>query len=170
MTAEYGDSAGDEVAVPLAIADIFLALVGVVIMMLLALVPALHAPGSLAAPPPLEIWRAELAVGGAQPAVLVAEEDGLRLVSQVDRLVPLDAILDDSELAAGLRAASAEPGGILLVIRSEGQEAAFLFSALAGGLGLETVHHLRLDTGCAYLLDQQLARRCRASAPAGAAR
>lgn len=168
MSGEPGDPAGEAVSLPATMADIFLALVGVVVIMLLALVPAIRTPGGLAPPPPFEVWRAGLTLDGGTPAVLLAEADGLRLIGPEERLVPLDAVLDDPDVARALEAASARGDGVLLVIRPEGQEAAFQFTALAGRLGLDGVHHLRLDHACGYVLDPALATDCRRSPPAGA--
>jgi hypothetical protein len=141
-------------SLPATMAEIFLALVAVVIMMLLALLPAIRTPGALAPSPPFEVWNADLRIEGRSPIVAVADAQGLRLAAPDGRVVALDAILDDAPLAAGLGQAGKEGRDILLVIRPQGQEAAFLFSALAGSLDIGGVYQLRVDAGFDYIRDR----------------
>jgi hypothetical protein len=146
-------------SLPATMAEIFLALVAVVIMMLLALSPAIRTPGALAPSPPFEVWNADLRIEGRIPTVLVAEAQGLRLAASAQTAVALDAILDDKALDDALRQAAKEGRDILLVIRPQGQEAAFLFSALANGLGIGGIYQLRVDADFGYLTDREMFAR-----------
>lgn len=161
MPLEQKDFADGSASLPATMADIFLALVGVVIIMLLSLIPAIRTPGGLEMLTPFEVWRSDIRFDGTRSEIVVAEEDGLRVPGDRERLVELDMILEDQDLARRLSTASEEGENILMVVLPEGQEAAFLLEALAGQLDLEALHHLRIDHACGYLRDQQLARICR---------
>jgi len=138
---------------PATMADIFLALVGVVVIVLLSLAPAIRAPGALAAPPSINDTLSNVLIDGAPPLVLMAEKTGLRLREHPDRMVPLDDIRADPGLAATLRKAVADRTWVLLAIAPDGQEAAFLLEGLAGDLGLPSFYQLRLDAACGYVID-----------------
>lgn len=167
---EMDPSENELSSLPATMAEIFLALVAVVIMMLLALLPAIRMPGALAPSPPLEVWNADLRIHGRTATVFVAEAQGLRRGETAETVVALDAILDEEPLAAVLRQAVAEQRDILLVIRPKGQEAAFLFAALASHLGVDGMYQLRVDAGCDYLSDDDLLARCLTGTPEGDAR
>lgn len=154
------DASEDELSsLPATMAEIFLALVAVVIMMLLALLPAIRTPGALAGSPPFEVWNEDLQIDGRTPTVLVAEARGLQLVAPAQSTVALDAILDDQSLADALHRAAEAGRDILLVIRPQGQEAAFLFAALASELEISGIYQLRVDAGFDYLSDRGLLAR-----------
>jgi len=164
---DYG-IAGDEggLQLPASMADIFLALVAVIIMMLIWLVPAIHAPAMLApAAPAREIWRADIRIDGRRPAVFVAEADGLRLAGPAEHVVPLAGLLGDAGLASALSAARQAGEDVLLVIAPQGHEAAFLFSAAANAAGIAEVVQLRLDEECGFVTAPAKARLCRGEAP-----
>lgn len=147
-------------SLPATMAEIFLALVGVVVIMLLALLPSIREPGALAAGGPLDLRGAELRIDGRKPKILIADAKGLRLAGSGERPVEIDAILDDEALSHVLEAVAADRDDLLLVIQPSGQEAAFLFDALAGKLGVRTVFQLRVDTACDYTLSPERLAAC----------
>ena len=153
---------------PGSMADIFLALVAVVILMLLSLLPAIRTPGGLAQRPAVEADWSNVVIEGRSPAIYVAEATGIRVADDDTRVGP-DDILQDRGLAERLRAA-ARDRSILLVIEPEGQESAFLFSSLAGSLGVGRFYQLRVDAQCAHVRDAALARTCRAASAGEPAR
>lgn len=166
MTPNPLDQDGGPLDLPGSMADIFLALVAVVILILLSLLPAIQKPGGLAPQPAAEPDWGNVVIDGKAPALYVAESADIRVIENETR-VGLNDILQDQGLSEGLRAA-AQGRSILLVIEPEGQESAFLFSSLAGSLGVGQFYQLRVDAQCAYMNDATLARICR-SAKAGAA-
>jgi hypothetical protein len=115
------------------------------VFLLLAMTLLAQAPPAIA---PAAASDAILAVGG-----------GIRLGSS-GRLVPLDAIPDDPELAAWLvrLRGSAEPPVVL--VAPDGLEAAFLFDNAAGAAGLLRMATLRLRTGCAEAPEGPLRALC----------
>lgn len=149
---------------PASMADIFLALVAVVILMLLSLLPAIRAPGGLAAPQAaLGSWD-NVAIDGEKPAIYVAASTGIERVGDKTQ-TGLNDILQNQPLSSGLQTA-AQRGSILLVVQPDGQESAFLFASLMGSLGLAEFYQLRVDADCAYVRDPKLAGPCRHSAEA----
>ncbi len=144
---------------PASMADIFLALVAVVILMLLSLLSAIQKPGGLTAPQAAEMHWKEVVIDGAKPAVYIASGADLQVVDD-DTRIGLDDVLQSEALSNGLREA-AENRRILLVIEPDGQESAFLFASLMGSLGVDQFHQLRVDSGCAYMRDAKIAGGCR---------
>lgn len=138
--------------VPASMADLFFALIAVVVIMLLALAPAIRSPEALAAGRQAP-WRADLRVGGQEPLVLAAERDGLRTVGEGERLVPLDAIFADAGLKERLNDARSKRQPILLFVTPEGGETVFLLDALAASLGVTAVDQVRLDRECRFLAE-----------------
>lgn len=144
---------------PASMADIFLALVAVVILMLLSLLPAIQKPGGLTAPQTAEMHWKEVVIDGLKPAVYIATGADLQAVDD-DTRVGLDDVLQNQTLSNSLKAA-AENRSILLVIEPDGQESAFLFASLMGSLGVDQFHQLRVDSACVYMRDTQRAGGCR---------
>ena len=156
------DDAGNEfTSLPGTMAEVFFALIAVVIMMLLALVPAIRNPDALAAPPVFKAAEADIRIGAEKPEKFVAGAEGLTTGRPKARTLALDRVLDDRGLEDALRAAARENRKILLVVERRGEEAAFLFDALASRAGIRSVYQLRVDAGCAYLLGTGLSMRCR---------
>ncbi|WAJ30497.1 hypothetical protein [Antarcticirhabdus aurantiaca] len=158
-----GDEADDALdGLPATMADLFLALVAVVVLMLLSLLPAIATPGALAPDGAEEPWRTGQArLDGGTPAIIVAEAGGLRLADAAvpgadpvsdrsgGRLVPLDALFSDADLAARLEDVARAQTPVLFVVEPDGGEAAFLFDALASRAGLATYAQMRLGSDCA---------------------
>ncbi|WP_378941123.1 hypothetical protein [Mesorhizobium sp. ANAO-SY3R2] len=163
MSHHQSDHDSGPLDLPASMADIFLALVAVVILMLLSLLPAIRTPGGLASPQAAELNWSNVVIEGKTPALYVAADTNI-LVVENDARIGLDEILRNRDLSEGLRAA-AQSGNILLVIQPEGQESAFLFSSLAGSLGVDHFYQLRIDAGCTYVRDAVLARSCRGARP-----
>ncbi len=162
------DRHGDDGAtiLPTSMADLFLALVAVVVIMLLSMAPAIRHPDLLKASAPAELWQMDLRIAGERPIVLAARADGLLVAGDGEMQVPLDRILDDQALAGRIGAGREAGREILLIVEPEGGEAAFLFSALAGGLGLQEFTQLRIDSGCDFALADDLRSLCRRGAVA----
>ena len=138
----------DVTGLPATMSDIFFSLVAVVIVMLLSLAPAIRMPGALATQK-ADVRVSPILVGDRPAVVFVAEAGGLR-IGQQGQLVALDAMLGDTALAQSLSATEAD---VLLVVAEGGQEAAFLFTSLAGTAGIDSILQLRLDPGCRYVAD-----------------
>ncbi|MGQ3214502.1 MAG: hypothetical protein ACT6U0_16495 [Shinella sp.] len=149
---------------PASMADIFLALVAVVILMLLSLLPALQKPGGLATQRPSALSWNEIVIDGEKPAVYVAVGAGIE-VADTETRIGLDDVLQNQALLDGLRTAAQERS-ILLVVQPDGQESAFLFASLMGTLSAAEFYQLRVDSGCIYVLDPKRADLCRSSAGA----
>jgi hypothetical protein len=166
MTPHQFDGDGGPLDLPGAMADIFLALVAVVILMLLSLLPAIRTPGGLAQRLTVAADWSNVVIEGTSPAIYIAEAAGIHIAGDDTRVGP-DDILQDRSLAEGLRAA-ARDRSILLVITPQGQESAFLIASLAGSLGIGQFYQLRVDAQCAHVRDTALAPTCsaaRAGAP-----
>ena len=166
MTPHRLDQDGGPLDLPGSMADIFLALVAVVILMLLSLLPAILKPGGLAQRQAGEPDWSNIVIDGKTPALYIAAGTDIRVV-EGEKRVGLNDILQDQGLSEGLRAV-ARDRSILLVIEPEGQESAFLFSSLAGSIGVGRFYQLRVDAQCAYMSDATLARICH-TASTGAA-
>lgn len=138
----------DVTGLPATMSDIFFSLVAVVIVILLSLAPALRLPGALASQKS-DVLTSHILVDGVPPLVFVAEGGGLR-IGQEGTLVPVDGILADAGLRQALDAADTD---ILLIVAEAGQEAAFLFTSLAGTAGVGSIRQLRLDPGCRHIAD-----------------
>lgn len=138
---------------PATMADTFLALVGVVIIVLLSLAPAIQHPAALAGDPTIDEQLSAVTIDGDKPLTLLAEKAGLRISGQGGRLVPLDTVRDDVGLADMLRSAGAERQRLLLAIAPDGEETAFVFETLASALGIGSFDQLRLDQACSYVID-----------------
>ena len=136
-------------ALPATMGDIFFSLVAVVIIVLLSLAPLIHMPGALATQK-ADLLSSTILVEGEPSLVFVAEAGGLRVRQDGDRLVPLDAILEDATIAQTLRATDKD---VLLIIEEDGQEAAFLFDSLASAQGVASVRQLRVDPQCRHVAD-----------------
>ena len=149
---------------PASMADIFLALVAVVILMLLSLLPAIRAPGGLAAPQTTAGSWDKVVIDGEKPAIYVAAGAGIERIGDKTQ-TSLDDILQNQPLSSDLQTA-AQNGSILLVVQPDGQESAFLFASLMGSLGLVEFYQLRVDADCAYVRDPKLAAPCRHSVEA----
>ena len=161
MRADRSEAPAIAITLPATMADIFLALVGVVVIMLLALVPAVRTPGGLQALVPTPVWHSPLLVQGRPAQVFVAERRGLRIGAGDERLVRLDELLDDRRLSERLGELAARDEATILVILPDGHEATFLFGALAGRLELDRIYHLRISADCAHIRDAALTRQCR---------
>lgn len=143
-------------------ADIFLALVGVVVLMLLTLVPALRSDTMLAPSSPFETYQYDWLAKQAFSLLVFATDRGVSVTAgEQTRDVPLDGIFTDVPLSE-LIGATLDPAARtpLLAIEPDGQEAAFLFTALAGSLGLQSLRQVRLDAGCGHVLDALLRKAC----------
>lgn len=136
-------------ALPATMSDIFFSLVAVVIVILLSLAPAIRMPGALATQK-ANLLSSPILVEDEPSLVFIAEAGGLRVQQDGERLVPLDAVLDDAALAQSLRAAGAS---VILIVEEDGQEAAFLFNSLAGAQGIASIRQLRLDPQCRHIAD-----------------
>lgn len=163
---DYGLGGDGEARLPASIADIFLALVAVVIMMLIWLAPAIRAPSMLAPAQALDIKRADIRIEGREPAVFIAERGGLRVIAPEERLVPLDALLGDAGLSQAVVTAQQAGADVLLMVEPDGQEASFLFAALASAAGATEFLQLRLDARCGFVAEAARARLCRGVAVA----
>lgn len=141
-------------SLPATMADIFLALVGVVIIILLSLAPAIRTPSALAAPQPVDRLLSSVTINGEAPLALLADGSGLAIEGHTGRRISLDGIRDDAELAAALQSAKAAGKPILLAIAADGQEAAFVFEGLASSLNVPDLYQLRLDGSCGYVTDR----------------
>ncbi|MBC8129913.1 MAG: hypothetical protein H7Y08_06285 [Rhizobiaceae bacterium] len=159
--------AGDPSGLQSSMADLFFALVGVVVFLLITLLPAIQAKNPAAAMPD-DLWAVEMTLGAEPAFVAVAGADGLRLPADGNRTVALGAVLDDPALASTLSALVAGGRNILLVIEPDGSEAAFLFEALTGAVGVADIHQVRMDTACDFARDIALRRACLASRRRGA--
>jgi hypothetical protein len=159
---------GDDLlgGLPASMADTFLALVGVVIIMLLSLAPALR--GNPALPPEAGSEAAASESAGGTLA-FVAEADSLRVAGKEGTATPLAAILGSAALADTLRDAAAGGRGVLLLIEPHGQEAAFLFGALAHWAGIGRIRQVRLSGPCGETGIAAVARMC-GGGPAGTER
>jgi hypothetical protein len=158
--ADEAYAGGDDGAgVPASMADLFFTLIAVVVLMLLALVPAIRTPGALN-PQKEAPWRAELEVDGRRPLVAVAERGGLRLTGEGERLVPLGTMLDDAALREALRPAVSGARPLLLLVTPEGGEAAFLFDALAARVGIAGLDQVRISRNCSFVADPSFRRFC----------
>jgi len=153
MTDEIGADESGVPDLPATIADVFLALVGVVVIMLLALAPLIRTPAALAGGRSIDETLAAITIDGARPLSLLADASGLGIEGQAARRVPLDRMRDDAGLAAALREAVAKGQPVLLAIAPDGQEAAFVFESLASGLGVGDYYQLRVDAACDYAID-----------------
>jgi hypothetical protein len=140
-------------------AEMFLALVGVVVIMLLALLPAIREPGALTAGGLLDLGS-QLRIDGQKPEILIADAKGLRFAESSERPVEIDAILDDEALSHVLKSTAATGRNLLLVIQPNGQEAAFLFGALSGRLGIPNVFQVRVDAACDYTSSRESLTAC----------
>ncbi|MDC9823030.1 hypothetical protein PRN20_04740 [Devosia sp. ZB163] len=136
-------------ALPATMSDILFSLVAVVIVVLLSLAPAIRTPGALASQKS-DLLTSPILVESEPALVFVAEAAGLRIGQGEERLVPLDAILTDADLAQALRESNEE---VLLLVADDGQEAAFLFNSLAGAHGIASIRQLRLDPKCRHIAD-----------------
>lgn len=163
-----GADEADDGRLPASMADLFFALVAVVIFMLIALTPALRQAAP--APPltPAEIWRSDIRLDGRRPRIVLADPAGLSVPGEPERRVALSAIPDDPGLARALTDPVARAGGILLVVDAGGEEAAFLFDALAGSLGIGRIDQVRAGAGCGFVRNAALRQRCRPAPPAEA--
>lgn len=143
---------------PASMADIFLALVAVVILMLLTLLPAIRKPGELGSPQTADLSWHRVVIDGEKPAVYVAAGAFLQ-VGAGDVRVELDDILQNQALSNDLQTAS-QNRSILLVVEPDGQESAFLFASLMGSLGIGQFYQLRVEASCAHIRDSRLAGLC----------
>lgn len=159
---------GDDLlgGLPASMADTFLALVGVVIIMLLSLAPALRGNPAPASEAGSEA-SAPQSVGGT--LAFVAEADSLRVAGKEGTATPLAAILGSPALAGALRDAAAGGRSVLLLIEPQGQEAAFLFGALAYRAGIGRIRQVRLSGPCGETGIAAVALMC-GGGPAGAER
>ena len=153
------DLENDVSSPPATMAEVFFALIAVVIIMLLALLPAIRKPEALAAPAGAGQAGTDLRIHGSKPDEFVAEEDGLRFAKRPP--VALDRMLGDEALRAALESASKAGRDVLLVVRPRGREAAFLFDAVAHRAGVSSIYQLRVDAGCAYVADRDRLAGCR---------
>jgi hypothetical protein len=149
---------------PASMADIFLALVAVVILMLLSLLPVIRKPGGLAAPQTVARTWDEVVIDGEKPAIYVAAGAGIEMADNKTR-IGLDDILQNQTLSHDLQTTQ-QGRSILLVIQPDGQESAFLFASLVGTLGVGEFYQLRMDPDCAYVRDTKRADLCPAEAAA----
>ncbi len=136
-------------SLPASMADIFLALVGVVVIMLLSLAPALE--DSRAPAPHFDVGEA---------AAFVAEDQGLRVAGGTASTTPLAAIVGSRALADALRAAAGDGRDVVLLIEPQGHEAAFLFGALAYRAGIGRIRQIRLAEPCGRAGDAAVTRLC----------
>lgn len=143
---------------PATVAEVFLALVGVVMLMLFALAPSVRAsaPEGPAAASSREQPRQRLLIDGQEPELLIAEAGGLRVEGAGGGLIALDRIAGDEALGARLRQATSESRPLLLVIEPDGQEAAFLFPAAASAAGVTQVRQLRVTAACPRSADSPI--------------
>lgn len=163
---ESPEEEGQDAGVPASMADLFFTLIAVVVLMLLALLPAIRTPGALA-PQRESPWQARLTVEGRTPLVLVARRGGLLVAGEAERSVALDRIVADPGLGDALRRAAQDGTPPLVFVTAEGGEAAFLLDALAGSLGLATLDQVRIDRDCRFA-PGQAGRFCDPAGWAGA--
>lgn len=153
MPDEAGEAEDGPQGLPASMADIFLALIGVVILMLLSLAPALDGGAAPRADAGAEDRTDEA-------LAIVAEPEGLRVAGGTMPTTPLAAVLDPGPLAASLGEASRDSRDVLLLIEPEGHEAAFLFGALAHRAGLRNIRQIRLAHPCGRAGVDAVARLC----------
>lgn len=155
MHDEADEADGRPQSLPASMADIFLALVGVVVIMLLSLAPALE-DGSAPAPH---------SDGSEEVAAFVAEAQGLRVAGRTALATPLAAIVGSRALADILRAAAGDGRDVVLLIEPRGHEAAFLFGALAYRVGLGRIRQIRLAEPCGRPGDAAVMKLCAGGSP-----
>lgn len=136
------DTSHDLASMPLA--DLLLALGASFLVALFAVQPALRqGPDALT-----RLESGSVSVGGRAPLVLFAERDGVLVEAGDGAFVPIAAIASDPVLGAHLQRAEESETPILVAIRADGQEAAFLLEAALAAASVSAVHQIRLGDDC----------------------
>lgn len=137
-----GSEEDDWAAMPLA--DLLLALGASFLVALFAVQPALRQGPDARA----QLEAGAVSIDGRSPLLLFAERDGVVVEAADGAFVPLAAIASDPLLADRLRRTDEAGTPILVAIRPDGQEAAFLLEAALSAASVEALHQIRLTGAC----------------------
>jgi len=162
----------DENPAPEPLSDLLFGLVALLVPVIAVLLPVMkvaadavpardHAAAS-------SFLRGDLTVAGHPAAAFFAGGAGLRIRDDGDRVVAVDRMLDDQALVTRLDRAKDTQQPILLLIEPDGQEAAFLFEAIAASRGVGRLLQVRIDPACAFVRNSELASQCVGSVVGGA--
>lgn len=164
MLLDQGDDGQDEEAALDPLADLLFGLVAIIVPAVALMLPLISAAaGRVPARDPqaaVAFVSGELKVDGAPATSILASAAGVRIRDGGDEFVELARILDDERLAGALRRLRTAGKPVLLLIEPDGQEAAFLFEAVAAAHGPDRILQVRVDPACAFVRGPDMVARC----------
>ena len=146
------------------LADLLFGVVAIVVLAVIIILPTVGTRGVANGAPPSSVGEAlvksKFSLDGRAVEPFMAAARGLRYGPQPSEIVPLEAILQDSALAARLREIRERGNPLVLMIDPDGSEAAFQFEAVASRDGPARIRQIRLDATCTHAKSAALARFC----------
>ncbi len=140
----------------LVVSDIFFGLAAILLILLALMSASLQTMLQSTAPEHADSLEAAQELLAEFPVILFLDNAGITTIGENASHVPLNAILSNERLPSLL---AQDP---LILIASDGIEAAFLMSALAERLDILALNTARLDKHCSDLsLVQDTTLRCR---------
>jgi hypothetical protein len=136
------------------LADLLLSVAAIIVLLVIAIFPTLsHRAASkafLASPGDSSRQMPRFLLQGREIEPFVATEQGLLVGRSARRTIPVDSVFVDGDLVAMLERMRDADEALVLLIESNGLEAAFQFEVVANRHGPREMRQIRLDPGCRF--------------------
>jgi hypothetical protein len=142
------------------LADLLLSVAAIIVLVVIAILPTIPRHPSANADGARLLKESNFRFEGRSVDPILATEQGLVVGPSPTRVIPVSQIFFDTELVAMLGRMRSANATIVLLIESNGLEAAFQFEVIANRYGPKRIHQIRLESGCNVTKDRRTARNC----------
>lgn len=141
------------------LADLLLSVAAIIVLVVIAILPTIprHPVSRTDRAGLVHDWRFSLENREVHP--FFATHEGL-LVAGSSSFIPVDRIFLDDGLVATLERMRRSDDVVVLLVASEGHEAAFQFEVIASRHGPRRMRQVRLDADCNFVTSGRVGRFC----------